>query len=219
MSNTSLNKKIFLYCLNINGPGCKNWCFRVLNIYSQIGCNNDSNVNVPLVKQIFLNDVKQASSSHCILKWNNTINSVNGTSNSGGNKLRTYKLFKQSYGTEHYCNLILPRNHRSAFSRFRCGVAPIRLETGRYERLPEAERVCPFCSSEIENEIHVMLNCPLYDDIRYNLFEKAKLLDANFNTFTDEQKIIFVFKTQDMIRISAKTCFLILQRRSSYLYR
>ena len=31
MSNISLNKRIFLNCLNFNGPGCKNWCFRVLN--------------------------------------------------------------------------------------------------------------------------------------------------------------------------------------------
>ena len=61
-----------------------------------------------------------------------------------------------------------------------------------------------------------MLKCPLYDDIRYNLFEKANMIDVNFSTKTDEQKLIFV---QDMIRISAKTCFLILQRRSSYLYR
>ena len=113
------------------------------------------------------------------------------------------------------CNLILPSNHRLAW----CGVAPLRLETGRYERLPKAERMCPFCNSELENEIHAMINCPFYEDIRYNLFEKAKLLDANFNTFTDEQKYIFVFKTQDMIGISANTCFFILQRRSSYLYR
>ena len=108
--------------------------------------------------------------------------------------------------------MILPRNHRSAFSRFRCGVAPIRLETGRYERLSEAERVCPFCSTEVENELHVVIKCPLYNDIRYNLFEKAKLIDVNFSTLTDEQKLIFVFKTKDMIRISAKLCFLIIQR-------
>ena len=114
------------------------------------------------------------------MKWHKELNRKSNCSKTGGNKLRTYKLFKQSYETEHYCNLILPRNHRSAFSRFRCGVAPIRLEKGRYERLPEAESVCPFCNSEIENEIHVMLNCPLYDDIRYNLFEKAKLLNVYF---------------------------------------
>ena len=79
--------------------------------------------------------------------------------------------------------MILPRNHRSAFSKFRSGVAPIRLETGRYERLIEAERVCPFCNTEIENEVHVMLKCSVYDDKRYSLFEKANMIDDNFSSF------------------------------------
>ena len=166
MSNISLNKRIFLNCVNFNGPGCKNWCFRVLNNYCKIGCNTISNVYIPICKQKFLNDVRLAASTHYESEWNNIINSISGTSNRGGNKLRTYKLFKQVLKTENYCNMIIPRSHRSAFSRFRCGVAPIRIETGRYERLTEEERVCPFCNSEIENELHVLINCPLYNDIR-----------------------------------------------------
>ena len=152
MSNTNLNKRIFLYCLNVNRPGCKNWCFRVLNNYSKIGCYNNANINSHISKTTFLNAVKHASMSHFISDWKTTINSVTGRSNVGGNKLRTYKLFKHSFETEPYCNIILPRTHRSAFSRFRCGVAPIRLETGRYERLSVAERLCPFCNNEVEDE-------------------------------------------------------------------
>ena len=57
---------------------------------------------------------------------------------------------------EKYCLLIMPPKHRSALSKFRCGVAPIRIETGRYENLTENERVCPFCNC-IEDEVHVLL--------------------------------------------------------------
>ena len=35
------------------------------------------------------------------------------------------------------------RNHRSVLAKFCLGVAPIRLETGRYEYLLETERLCP----------------------------------------------------------------------------
>ena len=115
--------------------------------------------------------------------------------------------------------MILPRNHRSALSRFRCGVAPIRLETGRYERLPVCERLCPFCNDTVENEIHVILSWPLYNDIRLQMIEYAFLLDSNFNDFTDEQKLVFLFNNERLIEKCAKTCFKILQRRSSYLYR
>ena len=48
--------------------------------------------------------------------------------------VRTYKLFKSEYGVENYCKVLVPFNDRSAFAKFRCGVAPIRLETGWYEK-------------------------------------------------------------------------------------
>ena len=38
---------------------------------------------------------------------------------------------------ENYVNARIPLKHRSAIAKCRCGVAPLRLETGRYENLPE----------------------------------------------------------------------------------
>ena len=43
----------------------------------------------------------------------------------GGNKLRTYRRFKESYSTELYVKIITQKKYRSAYSKFRCGVAPI----------------------------------------------------------------------------------------------
>ena len=51
--------------------------------------------------------------------------------------------------------MVLPKRYRSILAKFRCGVAPIRVETGRYERLSFAERMCPLCNGGIENELHV----------------------------------------------------------------
>ena len=68
--------------------------------------------------------------------WLNIVNKPTSRTGTGGNKLRTYRLFKQTFEVEAYCKMILPRSHRSALSKFRSGVAAIRLETGRYERLP-----------------------------------------------------------------------------------
>ena len=48
---------------------------------------------------------------------------------------------------------MLPYKHRSALAKFCCGVAPIRLETGRYERLAVNNRICPLCNREVENEV------------------------------------------------------------------
>jgi hypothetical protein len=57
-----------------------------------------------------------------------------GRKRTEGNKLCTYKLFKNKFETESYCKAIMPCTHMAAFAKCRCGVAPIRFETGRYER-------------------------------------------------------------------------------------
>jgi hypothetical protein len=46
-----------------------------------------------------------------------------------------------------------------AFAKFRCGVAPLRIETGWFENLRIEERICCFCSDFIEDETHVLVNC------------------------------------------------------------
>ena len=102
------------------------------------------------------------------------INSNNSRSGNAGNKLRTYKLFKRTYQTEHYCKIIMPKCHRSAFAKFCCGVAPLRPETGRYEGLPVNERICPFCRVYVEYETHVIINCETYECVRESLFERKQ---------------------------------------------
>ncbi len=48
------------------------------------------------------------------------------------------------------------RKHRSALAKYRAGVAPIRLETGRCEGLEVEDRICRICKNEIETEEHVI---------------------------------------------------------------
>ena len=89
-------------------------------------------------------------------------------------KLRTYKLFKSFYKTEMYAHKIQRRDRRSAIAKFRSGTFPIRIETGRYRNppIPVEQRTCYMCDlNEVEDEKHVLMNCPKYEDIRnqYNI--------------------------------------------------
>jgi hypothetical protein len=65
--------------------------------------------------------------------------------------------------------------YRSAFAKFRAGVAPLRIETGKYERLEVNERLCFNCSklgiNVVEDEKHVLLQCPGYADIRQSIYK------------------------------------------------
>ena len=106
-----------------------------------------------------------------------------------------------------------------AFAKCRCGIAPLRHETGRYEGLPVDERKCPFCRVHVEDEKHVLLQCEKYDTKRENLIQKAAAIRQNFYAFSDDEKLIILFSDQNMIRACAKVCFMILQRRSAFLYK
>ena len=66
-----------------------------------------------------------------IAEWHVSVNRDSGRPGVGRNKLRTYKTFKSAYETEEYGKLLMPLCHRAAYAKFRCGVAPIRIETGQ----------------------------------------------------------------------------------------
>ena len=67
----------------------------------------------------------------------------------------------------------MPFAWRSAFAKFRTGVAPLRLETGRYENLAVNQRTCFNCKESVESEQHVLLKCPLYEDLREFVYNEA----------------------------------------------
>jgi hypothetical protein len=99
-------------------------------------------------------------------------------------KLRTYKLLKNQYNVEKYVELNIPKNVRSAMAMFRCGVLPLRIETGRYKSEPIEDRICVFCNlNEIETEKHFLLHCPLYNQLREDFFRKIQMPPFNFRLF------------------------------------
>ncbi len=70
----------------------------------------------------------------------------------------------------------------------------------------------------MESEVHVIVNCTLYNDIREPLFRKASVIEPTFITLTDVEKLTFLFSNETVIRDVAKVCFYILQRRCTFLY-
>jgi hypothetical protein len=93
-------------------------------------------------------------------QWRNQLDRPNAIRGPGLNKLRTYRLFKHRPICEPYVQAVMPKKYRSAMAKVRSGTAPIRLETGRYERppLPPEDRVCQLCHcQETESEEHLLI--------------------------------------------------------------
>ena len=85
------------------------------------------------------------------------------------------------------------RDHRRILARFRSCNLPLAVETGRYTKpTPIDERLCKYCDeSSIEDETHFLIECELYSDIRYDLFQIATAENRNFPSFSTDEKLVY----------------------------
>lgn len=217
MDSVRVNKRIFKWCDGKSNRACKNWGFKVKEQFKEYGLTQFCDISNHIPRS-FPKSFSDKMMDKFRTDWSSTLNNDTSRRGKGGNKLRTYRLFKSEFKVEDYCKLLLPLKHRSAYSKFRCGVAPIRIETGRYEGLPVEGRICPFCG-KIENEIHVLLDCSVYNDIRVSLLDKASDTVQGFNDLSNVDKFKILLSHHMLIRFCAKTCFNIIQRRYSLLFK
>lgn len=156
---------------------------------------------------------------HYEVKWASDLMRVNGRHNVGRNKLRTYRCFKSVFDTEVYVKTVMSTTRRGAMAKFRSGTAPIRLETGRYENIPEPDRLCPVCDcNTVEHELHTLIHCPAYDEYRTVAFLEFDVLLPGFIDLDDEQKLYAILSNHDLVRPAAKFCQNILEQRRTLLY-
>ena len=61
----------------------------------------------------------------------------------------------------------------------------LRIETGRYcrDRIDRQNRICTLCSRELEDEYHVIIKCPLYQDIRTQYIKKCYYIKPSMAIF------------------------------------
>ena len=78
-------------------------------------------------------------------------------------KLSFYYTFKEDYQLEKYLTTIKHTNERKTFTRFRISNHKLMIEYGRYQKIPQEERLCTFYqSNELEDEYHFTMSCEAY---------------------------------------------------------
>jgi hypothetical protein len=127
MDDNRLTKKIFHinYRLFQN-----NWSSDIKTVMDTLGFR-DNFTNKSIVDiQLARNKVND----HFTVMWQSTLQSYP--------ELRTCKQFKQEFKIEQYVILNLSKNERSALAQLRCGILPLRIETGRYVNEPLHDIIC-----------------------------------------------------------------------------
>ncbi len=73
--------------------------------------------------------------------------------------------------TEYYVKVVTNRQNREALSQYRCGVLPLKVETGIFQDIPVEYSLCTMCEENvIETKSHILLYCTKYNQLRYQFF-------------------------------------------------
>ena len=159
-------------------------------------------INLTLAKErLFANE--------CI-KWSNEILLVP--------ELRFYSIFKENYRVETFVKLIQNRKKRAIISQFRYIVLPLKIETGRFQDIPIEYRFCIFCEDNvIESELHFLLHCSHYNEIRFEFYNKVREIDFYFDILDDEDKIRKLM-SDDIIKYTVNYLKKFFEKRQQTLY-
>ena len=119
------------------------------------------------------------------------------------NKLKTFKSFKFIFKREKYIEVIKNREVRKALAKLRCSNHRLKIEEGRFMSIPQENRICPNPSGngDVEDEIHFLLSCGIYTEIRKKFLnfvidksQNVKLLDKanlfNWLMITEDTQIL-----------------------------
>ena len=120
-------------------------------------------------------------------------------------KLCTYKHFKTRYCSEPYLKYIENPFERKQLTCYRISAHNLKIERGRYQNQERSNRLCTLCNSgEIEDELHFLMNCNYYKDIR------QKYLHAIFvdSLLTRWEQFLYLMQTADCDIIRNVSCFL-----------
>ena len=197
LDNVRLPKQIYNIMMDKGHP----WLTEVRNIFESINANDVFQNNIPILNfKTFSHYASDMLMKQYInIEWSPILRLKP--------KLDLYCKIKTDYIPENYCNITLKKRHRSLLAKLRLGVLPINLELGRYKQIPRNERWCPLCkTNKIENEFHIIFECPVYDPERCNLLHHAENINKEFRNLNRIGQFSFLTTNVKVLRKTA--CFL-----------
>ena len=128
--------------------------------------------------------------------WNQELFNDNRNNMEYGNKLRTFRLFKNVIKLEPYL-LWGNFDQRRSLTKFRISAHDLEIEKGRYKNLKVAERVCRLCGTGTEDEVHFLLQCPRLRQSRISIIDQIALKYKNFLNLDTKAQFIWLMSAED----------------------
>ena len=119
-------------------------------------------------------------------------------------RLNVYKIVNSNFDTHKH--LELPYYMRKIISKIRCSNHVLEIEKGRHTKpkTPPEVRFCKICENgEIEDEVHFLLNCEVYQNMRekfsiefnniydfLNMDEQSQLAEYLLSSFQLRERLL-----------------------------
>jgi len=190
MDNSRICKTIF-NADHVMGakPNAKNWCGKVKNILETITGDNSHYANKI---EVNIRDSGELLDTFYSEQWKIDVTKKE--------KLRTFVLFKKDYEAENYATKCISKASRAILSQFRLGIAPLKIEIGRFYRIPPWLRLCELCPRVVvEDEIHFLTECDKYNSERAILFFFAITKINGFLDLDRVEKFKIIMSSESLV--------------------
>ena len=196
MAHTRLPYKAYkmLYCLDEKGK--KTWVTNIRILLCRYGFSyvwNNQGVGFP---KSFLRTFRQRLIDCKLQDFDDYIQS--------NERFSFYRLFNKGNYIQPYLLMDLDRFLRLKLTKLRLGVSPLATHYFRYRTHVLTDLICPLCKESEEDEVHFVLQCPFFADIREQLIPakytnnpcsfRLCLLLATTNVNTARNLALFLYK-------------------------
>ena len=98
--------------------------------------------------------------------------------------LYNYSLFKTDIVHESYLKVLPSMQLRRALTKFRCGISKLNVQAYRRSKSDDkSTAMCSRCTNIIDDEYHVLLQCPWYHDLRSTYIPQYYYVNPNMQKF------------------------------------
>ena len=166
MDDDRLLKQAFLLSLDLAGrvqaslPAAhRPWAAQVVDLFQSLGMT----INTELPPEVSDTEVMEAMQAR----------QLDAMAACGKSKVQDYiahirgGVSLETYVPAAYLAAVPARPRMVRLAQLRTGSHWLRVETGRWQRLERAQRVCPHCAgAAVEDEAHMVFDCPQYAGVR-----------------------------------------------------
>ncbi len=100
-----------------------------------------------------------------------------------------------------YLGAVRQRSRRVSLAQLRMGSYWLAEETGRWERVPCAQRTCPHCQGGLGDMHHALFVCPLYMPVRARFPDLV--FDPTVHAFLEQGPVLIVAFVAECQRMHA----------------